>query len=122
MTSSELKGRAKRMAHNAIKVIAMLPEGHPLTRVIEFQLAKSATSTYANYRAACLASTKKNFCYKMDVVVEECDETYLWLEFIKDENLVSDSVLSSTLQEAFELSKIFISSRMTARNNLKKRH
>lgn len=42
--------------------------------VITYQLVKSATSTGANYRAACRARSKSEFFSKICIVVEEADE------------------------------------------------
>lgn len=48
--------------------------------VITYQLIKSATSTGANYRAACRARSKNEFFSKICIVVEEIDESEYWLE------------------------------------------
>jgi len=55
--------------------------------VIIYQLVKSATSTGANYRAACIARSKAEFFSKICIVVEEADESVYWLEVINDANL-----------------------------------
>ena len=55
--------------------------------VITYQLVKSATSTGANYRAACRARSKKEFFSKICIVVEEADESEYWLEIIRDAGL-----------------------------------
>jgi four helix bundle protein len=41
------------------------------TRILIDQLVRSAASTVANYRAAGLAKSKKDFLYKFKVVEEE---------------------------------------------------
>ena len=96
----------------------MLPANNALSHVIRFQLAKSCTSVPANYRAACLAASLRNFCHKMDIVLEECDETLFWLEFILEEKLISHDLLTECIEEATELTKIFTASRKTARKRL----
>jgi four helix bundle protein len=40
----------------------------------------------ANYRAACRARSDKEFISKMNIVLEEADETVFWLEIILDKN------------------------------------
>lgn len=75
--------------------------------VITYQLIKSATSTGANYRAACRARSKNEFFSKICIVVEEIDETEYWLELIKECNLSSKEIeLEKLLIEANELTKI----------------
>lgn len=52
------------------------------SRVINYQLTKSATSMYANYRAALRARSKAGFFSKLSISVEEADETEMWLELL----------------------------------------
>ncbi len=75
--------------------------------VVTYQIVKSATSTGANYRAACKARSKKEFFSKICIVVEEVDETEYWLELIRDAKLSSDETeLEKLLKEANEINKI----------------
>ncbi len=83
---------------------------------IRGQLIRSATSVASNYRATCLAQSKACFVSKLSIVLEEADESYFWLEFIIDENLLKRKFAEPLLKEADELTAIFISSRKTARN------
>ncbi len=57
--------------------------------VVTYQLIKSATSTGANYRAACRARSQSEFYSKICTVVEETDETEYWLEIINDAYLTN---------------------------------
>ena len=79
------------------------------------QLIRCATSVASNYRAACIAQSKASFISKLSSVIEEADESYFWLEFIIDENLLKNYLVEPLLQEAKELTAIFIASRKTAR-------
>ena len=45
------------------------------------QLAKSSSSTAANYRAACRGRSHAEFTAKLGISAEECDETMFWLEY-----------------------------------------
>ena len=51
---------------------------------------------------------------KISIVLEECDETAFWLEFIIDEKLLKKEQIDPLLQEAQELTAIFAASRKTA--------
>ena len=75
-----------------------------------------ATSVAANYRAACLAQSKASFVSKLSIVLEEADESAFWLEFIVDEELMSEKRIRPLLDEANELTAIFFASRKTARD------
>jgi four helix bundle protein len=79
------------------------------------QLIRCATSVASNYRAACIAQSKAIFISKLSIVIEEADESYFWLEFIVDENLLKNYLVEPLLKEADELTAIFIASRKTAR-------
>jgi four helix bundle protein len=70
----------------------------------------------SNYRAACISQSKASFISKLSIVIEEADESYFWLEFITDENLLKNNLVELLLKEADELTAIFITSRKTARS------
>ena len=85
------------------------------------QLLRSGTAVAANYRACGRARSDKEFCSKMAVVVEEADESQLWLELLPeaDPNLATDEQ-KALLGEASELTAILTASHRTAKANLKK--
>ena len=84
--------------------------------VIKHQLIKSATSTAANYRAACRGKSKADFIAKLGIVNEEADETVFWLEVINDLDYKSDQ-LEKLKKESEEILKIAAKSIATSRNN-----
>lgn len=113
-----LKERTKNFAHNCVRLAVSFPKDD-LGRHIGRQMIRCATSVAANYRATCLAQTKKSFISKLSIVIEEVDESNFWLEFSKDEKVISDSdKMDELLKESLELTKIFVSSRKTAEQNL----
>jgi four helix bundle protein len=81
MNQAELKSRTKRFALRAMKLVRALPKDVP-GKVIANQLMRSATSVAANYRASCRARSKTEFIAKIGVVLEEADESELWLELV----------------------------------------
>ncbi len=116
MDNKELKKRTKQFALRCIKLSNALPDTS-LGRHVKGQIVRSSTSVAANYRAACLAQSKPGFVAKLSIVVEEVDETLFWLEIIIEEKLLPKRKVESLMQEANELTAIFISARKTARNN-----
>jgi len=64
-----------------------------------------------------LSQSKGSFIAKINIILEEADETAFWLEFIIDENLLKENLVKPLLQEAEELTAIFASSRKTASSN-----
>ena len=118
MTEQELKDRTKCFAHRCVKLALSLPET-PLGRHIKSQLIRCSTSVAANYRATCVAQSKASFISKISIVIEECDESEFWLEFIIDSELMPKERVLKLMQEANELSKIFVSSQKTVSDKLK---
>lgn len=112
--AEELKKRTKQFAIRIVKLFRSLPRSEE-ARVIGRQVLRSGTSVAANYRAVCRARSKAEFIAKVGVVVEEADETVLWLELLIDTGIVSEKQLSGLLAEANELLAIFAASQRTAR-------
>ncbi len=77
------KARTKTQAVSIIKYLKTIKSNEEML-VIKHQLIKSATSTAANYRAACRGKSKADFIAKLGIVNEEADETVFWLEVIND--------------------------------------
>ena len=114
MDKKTLKDRTKKFAHHCVKLCADLPKTY-LGNHIEGQLIRCSTSVASNYRAACIAQSKASFISKLSIVLEEVDESHFWLEFIIDEKLLKEERVLPLLEEAEQLTAIFISSRKTAR-------
>lgn len=92
----ELKDRTKAFALRVIKMSEVLPRTGA-ANVITNQILRSATSMAANYRAVGRARSKAEFVAKMGVVVEEADETVLWLELLTDSGIVPRKKMDSML-------------------------
>ncbi len=98
----------------AVKVISFCDslKSNRASSVISYQIIKSATSTGANYRAACKARSRREFFSKLSIVVEEVDETKYWLEVILEANLSNkENFLKILYEEADEITKIMSSAR-----------
>ncbi len=113
MNSEELKKRTKEFAHRCVKLAVALPRT-VLGKHVQNQLVRCGTSVASNYRATLLAQTKAAFISKISIVIEEADESEFWLEFIIDEGLLARDKVLPLLNEAHELTSIFITSRRTA--------
>jgi len=113
MKSAELQQRTKGFALRVLKLIEQLPNTIG-GRVLANQVARSATSVGANYRAACRARSRAEFASKPGTVAEEADESLYWLELIRDGNFVAEKKLASLVSEADELTAIFTAGRRTS--------
>ncbi|MGD8663112.1 MAG: four helix bundle protein, partial [Desulfobacterales bacterium] len=90
--SEELKLRTKKFAHRCVRLAMALPNTK-LGNHIQGQLIRCSTSVASNYRAARLAQSKAGFISKLSIVIEEADESYFWLEFIIDENMIKRDLI-----------------------------
>ena len=81
MNKDELKQRTKTFALRVMKLVEHLPKTSE-GRVLGDQLLRSGTSVAANYRAACRARSTAEFISKLGNVLEEADESALWMELI----------------------------------------
>jgi len=114
--TAELQRRTKDFALRVLNLIEQLPNSIG-GRVLANQIARSATSVGANYRAACRARSRAEFASKLGTVAEEADESLYWLELIRDGHFVPAKKLASLISEADELTAIFTAGRRTSSKN-----
>ena len=119
MNSEELKKRLKVFALRVIKLAESLPNSLS-GKTLGGQIIRSGTSPAANYRAACLGKSKKDFLNKLKMVEEELDETLFWLDLIVEAELVKPDLLKDLMNENHELLKIIVSAITTTKKNLAK--
>ncbi|MFT5566108.1 MAG: four helix bundle protein [Glaciecola sp.] len=101
-----MQAKTKKFAVDTIRFCDTL-KNCKASSVITYQLVKSATSTGANYRAACQSRSKNEFFSKICIVVEEIDESLYWLEIIQEAELtVEHKELEKLLAVASEIKKI----------------
>ena len=112
--AEELKARTKRFALDIIRFVSALPN-MVAAEVMGRQLLKAGTSVAANYRSACRSRSHREFTARIGVVLEEADESELWLELLDESELAGVRVPAALLQESRELRSIFSASSRTAR-------
>src|SRR5215475_1625539 len=110
----QLRDRTKAFALRVIRMSDALPRTRA-ANVIGNQILRSATGMAANYRAAGRSRTKAEFIAKIGVVIEEADETLLWLELLADSGIVHPRKLEALWSEASQLVAIFTASWRTAK-------
>lgn len=117
MNSEELKTRFKQLAYRTVKVCESLT---PTTtnQIIVKQLLRSAFSSAANYRAATRAQSKRQFLAKLNISLEEIDESTFWLEALRDLELIKPEKLNLLIEESVELTKILSASKNTIRRKM----
>ena len=117
MTREELKERFRQFSLRIIKMVDAMPNtisGNAISR----QIVRSGTSPAANYRAACLAKSDKDFINKLKMVEEEIDETSHWLSIIIDSGMLPKTRVQDLYDESLELGKIVTKSITTAKSKV----
>ena len=114
--TSELKDSTKSFAKRILRLVRSLPSGME-SHVIGYQLLRSGTSVAANYRAVCRARSRADFVSKLGIVIEEADESALWLELLSETGIVPAVRLANLQDEANQLVAILNASKATAKRN-----
>jgi len=117
MTKEELKERYRVFALRIIKMVNAMPNtiaGMAIAR----QIIRSGTSPSANYRAACIAKSDKDFLNKLKMVQEEIDETSHWLSLIIDSEMLPKSKVQDLYEESVELRRITTKAIITTKNKV----
>ena len=117
MTKDELILRLRKFAVRIIKMVDEMPNTIS-SNAIARQVVRSGTSPSANYRAACVGKSEKDFINKLKIVQEELDETSNWLEIIVEAGIMKAERMKLIREECDELYKIIVSSIMTMKNRL----
>jgi len=112
----KMQARTKAFAVQVVKFFNKLPKTDE-ARVIGRQLLRSGTSVAANYRAVCRAKSGADFIHKMGTVVEEADESLLWLEIFEEAQVCTAVSVKVLMKEADELVRILQTSLDTAKRN-----
>lgn len=116
MTKFDLQKRTKKFHVDVIMLCTNFPKNAAGFETAK-QLIRSAGSVGANYRAACRAKSNADFIYKLEIVLEEADESLYWLEVTEEAKLVLNEQLRFLIKEANELVSIFNAADITAKKN-----
>jgi len=103
----ELRDRTKRYASCVIQFYVRLPKGRDEVRVLGKQLLRSGTSVASHVREASRARSDAEFCSKIDGLLQEADESQMWLELLKEDCAIHGESTDHLLRETDELLAIF---------------
>lgn len=117
MTEEELKERFKSFSIRIVKMVDSLPNTLS-AKAIGGQVVRSGTSPGANYRAACIAKSEKDFLNKLKIVEEELDETSHWLELIMETGILPKERMEPLHDECKQLLSIIVRSITSTRKFL----
>ena len=105
--SEDLRQRTKRYASATIRVYVALPRGRKEVEVLGHQLLRSGTSVAAHAREASRARSDSEFCSKLDGLLQEADESQLWIELLQEDCGIRNGTIDRLHQESSELMGIF---------------
>ena len=113
--AEDLKDRTKRFALKVLEFVETLPRT-PASEPVARQLAKAGLGVAGNYRSACRARSHTEFTARLGVVLEEADESELWLDVTDEKKLGNSALRSWLVGESGELRAIFSKACVTARS------
>ena len=102
------KGLGERLfkfAVDTIKFIGTFPK-LPEANIIRYQLAKSSTSSGANYEEAQAASSRPDFSNKMKISLREMRESNYWLKICISVKFGDRKEVKRLFKESSELKNI----------------
>lgn len=113
----ELERRTMAFAVSVFRFLRALPSTID-SRVIGYQIGKSASSIGANYREANRSESRDDFAHKIGIVLKEAAETEYWLEMLSELN-PGDELLADLCSECEEFVRIFQSANRSIRTKSK---
>ena len=114
--SEDLRRRTKLYASGIVRFYVKLPKQRKEVEVLGNQLLRSGTSVAAHAREASRARSDSEFCSKLDGLLQEADESALWLELLREDCDIRGEATDKLLKETGELMGIFITMVSKLRN------
>lgn len=105
--TEELRQRTKRYASSVIRLYVSLPRQRKEIELLAHQLLRSATSVAAHSREASRARSDSEFCSKLDGLLQEADESQLWIELLREDCAIEGQAIIQVSSETTELIAIF---------------
>jgi four helix bundle protein len=107
--SDDLRLRTRRYASAAIQLYVALPRRRREVQILGDRLLRSATSVAAHAREASRARSDAEFCSKLDGLLQEADESQLWIELLRDDCGIEGDAVDHLRGESGEIIAIFTS-------------
>ena len=119
MDKEELRRRTKAFALRVLKLIRAQIKAMPRdpgAKAVAGQLVRSGMSVGANYRSSLRGRSRAEWLSKLNICLEESDESEFWLELIIEDGMLPKSRVEPLLKEAGELTAIFAAAIKTGRD------
>ena len=118
--NAALRERTKAYASRIIKLYIYLQRTYQFddaARVIAKQLLRSGTSVAANHRESKHSRSKVDRIAKFQIILQELEESALWLELLLEHQMAPVEGLRQLLDETNQLVGIFIASIKTLQSS-----
>lgn len=118
-----LRDRTKAYASRIIKLYGHLQQRYHFgdaAMVLGKQLLRSGTSVAANHREAKHTRSKADRISKFHIIVQELEESALWLELLSEHEMAHQDGLHQLLDETNQLISIFVASLKTLQSGERK--
>jgi four helix bundle protein len=118
-TFDRIEGSDEALCLSGNPVLFGAPAPTEGSRGTGHQLLRSGTSVAAHAREASRARSDAEFCSKLDGLLQEADESSLWIELLRDDCNIHGDATDRLYQESNELIAIFatITSKLKRRND-----
>lgn len=105
MRENDLLTRTFEFGVNCLMFLRKLPNDSE-SKLIRFQLGKSATSIGANYEESQAGSSKADFRNKVKIALREARESNFWLRVLEKLDVYDSDEFKFLLKESSELKNI----------------
>ena len=112
----DLRVRTKQFALMIVRLYSALPNT-VVAQVLGKQMLRSGTSVGAHYQEATRARSSAEFISKIEVGLQELEETSYWLELLEDSGLPLGDQLVAARAEARELVAMATATVRTVKKN-----
>lgn len=92
------------------------------SEVFADQILRSGTSIGANIHEANYASSKADFCIKLQIALKECYETDYWLDIFCESGIITAEEFDEMKEYCGKIRRMLISSITTAKKNSTERN
>jgi four helix bundle protein len=116
--SQELRDRTKAFASLIVRTFIKLPRKREEVAVLGKQMLRAGTSVASHAREASRARSDAELCSKLDGLLQEADESQLWMELLIEDCGIEDPALQELHNEADQLLAIFTTIVSKVRKNL----
>jgi four helix bundle protein len=105
--TADLRTRTRQFSLRIIRLFGALPKS-VVAQVLGKQLLRSATSVGAHYREGYRARSTAEFVSKLEVALQELEETAYWLELLIESGIIPESRLAELAEETNQLTAILV--------------